>query len=239
VRQAAGGRDLARRRLQHPRARARCPLPRGLRRARPGGRLHLRLFGGDRALRPQEDRPHPRRPDAPHGRLRRRRPAGAADGPRGRPGADRGGRARCQQARGGARRRRRPRGRQSRSQSGGPGGQGPLGRRGRPRRSTSSAGPRPPASRSTPCARKGGTLVVVGLYGDKLVYPLPLFPLPGALGARLLRGHARGSPGGRALRQGRPVEAPARDQGAARSRSIAAMADLAAGRVTGRIVLAP
>lgn len=85
---------------------------------------------------------------------------------------------------------------------------------------------------------KGGTLVVVGLYGDRLVYPLPLFPL------RVLT--VRGSYVGtledlrevvRHAQEGRlkplpvtrvPLEAVNR-----------AMADLASGRVTGRIVLAP
>jgi len=86
--------------------------------------------------------------------------------------------------------------------------------------------------------QKGGTLVVVGLYGDKLVYPLPLFPL------RVLS--VRGSYVGtlqdlqevvRYAREGRlkplPVTKVPLEQ------VNAAMADLAAGRVTGRIVLAP
>ncbi len=86
--------------------------------------------------------------------------------------------------------------------------------------------------------QKGGTLVVVGLYGDKLVYPLAMFPL------RVLT--VRGSYVGTLedlrevvgfAQQGRlrplPVKRVALDQ------VNGALADLAAGRVTGRVVLTP
>jgi len=86
--------------------------------------------------------------------------------------------------------------------------------------------------------QKGGTLVVVGLYGDKLVYPLPLFPL------RVLS--VRGSYVGtledlqevvRYAKEGRLKPLPVTK--VPLEEVNAAMADLAAGRVTGRIVLAP
>jgi D-arabinose 1-dehydrogenase-like Zn-dependent alcohol dehydrogenase len=86
--------------------------------------------------------------------------------------------------------------------------------------------------------QKGGTLVVVGLYGDKLVYPLAMLPL------RVLT--VRGSYVGTLAdleevvgfaKAGRlkplPVRRVALDQ------VNAAMADLATGRITGRIVLTP
>lgn len=86
--------------------------------------------------------------------------------------------------------------------------------------------------------QKGGTLVVVGLYGDRLVYPLPLFPL------RVLT--VRGSYVGtledlrevvRYAKEGRLKPLPVKTVPIEHIN--AAMADLAAGRVTGRIVLKP
>ncbi|MCX7629277.1 MAG: zinc-binding dehydrogenase, partial [Geminicoccaceae bacterium] len=85
---------------------------------------------------------------------------------------------------------------------------------------------------------KGGTLVVVGLYGDRLVYPLPLFPL------RVLT--VRGSYVGtlddlrdvvRFAREGRLPPLPVTRVPLEKVNE--AMADLAAGRITGRIVLVP
>ena len=55
---------------------------------------------------------------------------------------------------------------------------------------------RPETSRfALDCLRKGGTLVAVGLYGDRLPLPLPWLPLRMLYPARLVRRHARGSEG--------------------------------------------
>ena len=88
------------------------------------------------------------------------------------------------------------------------------------------------------CLRKGGTLVVVGLYGDRLSLPLPFLPLR----AMTLRGSYVGTLGDLkavvALAQsGRLPPLPVTPRPLAEAD--ASLKDLAAGRVTGRIVLRP
>lgn len=86
--------------------------------------------------------------------------------------------------------------------------------------------------------RKGGTLVVVGLYGDRLGLPLPWLPL------RMLT--MKGSYVGTlddlrtiiGLAQAGKVP-PLRVERRPLAAANAALTDLAAGRVTGRVVLAP
>jgi propanol-preferring alcohol dehydrogenase len=88
------------------------------------------------------------------------------------------------------------------------------------------------------CLRKGGTLVVVGLYGDRLSLPLPWVPL------RVLT--IRGSFVGTLddlktliamAREGKV--GPLRVEPRPLSAASAALEDLEAGRVTGRVVLSP
>ena len=86
--------------------------------------------------------------------------------------------------------------------------------------------------------RKGGTLVVVGLYGDRLGLPMPWLPLrmltlKGSYVGTLddLKTIIRLAQAGKvpALKvERRPLEA-----------ANSALTDLAAGRVTGRVVLSP
>lgn len=88
------------------------------------------------------------------------------------------------------------------------------------------------------CLRKGGTLVVVGLYGDRLGLPLPFLPLR----ALSLRGSYVGTledlKAVVALAQaGRLPPLPVTPRPLAEAE--ASLQDLAAGRVTGRIVLRP
>ena len=85
---------------------------------------------------------------------------------------------------------------------------------------------------------KGGTLVVVGLFGDRLRIPLPHFPLR----ALTIRGSYIGTLEDlrtvvRLAQEGRfePAPVTTRPLGEAN----AALADLAAGRVVGRQVLVP
>jgi D-arabinose 1-dehydrogenase-like Zn-dependent alcohol dehydrogenase len=88
------------------------------------------------------------------------------------------------------------------------------------------------------CLRKGGTLVVVGLYGDRLDLPLPFLPLR----AMTLRGSYVGTLEDlRAVvalaQSGRLPPLPVIPRPLAEAD--ASLQDLAAGRVTGRIVLKP
>ena len=86
--------------------------------------------------------------------------------------------------------------------------------------------------------RKGGTLVVVGLYGGALSLPLPLLPQRSLTCAAPTSARSR-----RCTRSWRSA-APARSR---RSRSTCArsmprpqaLADLRAGRVRGRVILQP
>ena len=88
------------------------------------------------------------------------------------------------------------------------------------------------------CLRKGGTLVVVGLYGDRLSLPLPWIPLR----VLTIRGSFVGT-----LDDLKTLIAMARDGKVAPLRveprplsaASAALEDLEAGRVTGRVVLNP
>jgi D-arabinose 1-dehydrogenase-like Zn-dependent alcohol dehydrogenase len=86
--------------------------------------------------------------------------------------------------------------------------------------------------------RKGGTLVVVGLYGGALSFPMPLFPRR----AIAIRGSYVGHPR-RAARGGRP---PPRGQDPADSarraparRRARCHDDLRAGHLRGRVILKP
>jgi D-arabinose 1-dehydrogenase-like Zn-dependent alcohol dehydrogenase len=86
--------------------------------------------------------------------------------------------------------------------------------------------------------RKGGTLVLVGLFGGALRLPLPMLPLR----AISLRGSYVGSPREFAellalARSGAVAPIPVRTRPLAEAE--AALRDLKAGRVTGRIVLEP
>ncbi|HLT02366.1 MAG TPA: zinc-binding dehydrogenase, partial [Geminicoccaceae bacterium] len=88
------------------------------------------------------------------------------------------------------------------------------------------------------CMRKGGTLIVVGLYGGALSFPLPFFPQR----ALTVRGSYVGTVGELAElialgQEGRipPIPLDLRPLDAAPQ----AMADLRAGHVKGRVILKP